>query len=132
LNGSTLSSASTGSALYSWSFRSNTSVSLINGIRELIVPLTVSANPGHYWLGYWLQTSNGGTSNGSMALTHYGASSWARSGQWGDSAASLHPIKDGLGYYGTVQTTLMESAALTDIVNTVPRQPWVLFRATGA
>jgi len=131
LTGSTLTSMASGSVSYSWSFTSNVSTASYNGVKEFSVAAALSMTPGQYWIGYLLQTSNGGTANGSCNLSMMGGVQ-NYSGSFGESSGiTSRRIDDGLGYYATSTAAMRASVNLTDINYMNPRTPWVLMRATG-
>ena len=69
-NGQSLSTATSGSNLYTWSYSSTggTSTGALIGIKQLSVPLAVYMTPGDYWIGAAVSTLSGANLSCSLGI----------------------------------------------------------------
>lgn len=123
LNGSTLSSIATGSALNSFSFSSGTYVSTaFNSVREVTAPLAASITPGEYWVGALIQSATSG-SPAALSVMGLGTSNinvGASIGVLGASiGASARDVYLGQGIYTTQTTAMPATIPISAINNTV-------------
>ena len=129
MNGSTLSSASSASQSFSFSYTSNASTSRFNGPRRLSIPMNVNASPGRYWYGINFR-SVGGT--GTVSITLMGGLGHTNlSGEWGQAANTSWRVMPALGYWSSSHSAIPSTIAISDIIGSVPKVPWILFRNIG-
>jgi len=124
LSGSTISLASSGSAVHAfqWSHSaSSTGNTSVNGVRQLTVPMNINMTPGEYWIAAVITSA---TTYTGAAFTLYGNSVMPTAA----GAAALTPIgsnttaaRDAMlmqGYYSTTTTAGPASIANSQINNT--------------
>jgi hypothetical protein len=117
--GSTLSSVSTGSQSYSYSFTSNQSTAAMASIKRMTMPMDVNITPGEYWYAIRVATSNGGTSQGTLGVSR--AAAWLNSsygGVFGSSAQSSFQALPGMGFLASTSSTMPASMAFSSINGT--------------
>lgn len=118
-SGSTLSSATTASQSYSYSFTSNQSTAAMASIKRLTIPMDVNITPGEYWYAVRLLTSNNGTSQGTMGVSRAAAninSSFA--GVFGSTTQSSFQMLPGMGFLTSTSSALPNSMAFSSINGT--------------
>jgi hypothetical protein len=125
--GSTLSLASSGSALHTFA-SATISSSLYPGIRRFSVGMNMNASPGEYWYAVWLRSSNAGT----FSVIGGAATSAAFSGNFGAGNNSSRQPLLGAGIFSNASfsTAMPASVAISNIKGNAAgwqRQPSIVF-----
>ena len=111
-NASSLSLASSGSALHTFTFSSNQATSA-TGLRRVSVPITLSVTPGDYWIAIATRSSGSNASFTGNVFQHAGVAAF--NGDWAVAAANSNQILLGHGVYSASSTAVPGSVAFSQI-----------------
>jgi hypothetical protein len=115
-NGSTLSSASSGSAAHQWTNTSNNSTASLTGVRRLSVPINCNVSPGDYWVAMMTRssTSNANWFTASNIVVSNGMSV-GFNGLIGEVSNNTKQLVPGLGTFSTTSAGLPGTIAFSQI-----------------
>ncbi len=129
LNGSTFSLGTSGSQSFGWTQTDAGSTTSYNGFRRLTVPLTMAATPGDWFYVVHMRTSNGGTSEGTIGISHIGGAGFGNQitgGDWGKTLNGTVPLVFGLGQINSSVsfTSAMPSSIASNAMNYSGNMRW--------
>lgn len=114
-NVSTLSLATSGSTSAAWTNTSNNSLSLLSGMRNMLMTANINLTPGEYWCAALIRTSTANANWFSVSVIG-NAVNYGSVNVFGSSLVSTVNPDLGLGYYSTSTNALPASVAFSEII----------------